>query len=72
MSANLRDVPERLEWAKRHPGRAQAIAANAKRFATEHLHLHSIACYWWQLLSAFAELQNFEPRSGGTLGFRPV
>ena len=70
VATNLADVPEKLRWAKEHPRRAEAIAAEGRRFAREHLHVHSIACYWWQLLSAFAELQDFESRTSG--GFRSV
>ena len=40
--------------------------------ASRHLHTHAVACYWWQLLSAFAALQNFEPRTQGELGFREL
>ena len=69
VQANLQDVPARLAWARANPRRAEAIAANGQRFAKKHLHKHAIACYWWQLLSAFAELQDFEPR---TEGFRPL
>ena len=72
VETSLRDVPEKLSWAKKHPRKARAIAEEGKRFAEKHLHLHSIACYWWQLLSAFAELQNFEPRHHGALGFREM
>ena len=71
VAANLHDVPSKLEWAKKHPRTAEAIAANGVRFAREHLHTKSIACYWWQLLRAFGELQDFEPRSSAALGFRP-
>jgi hypothetical protein len=65
VATNLADVPEKLEWAKINPRKAEAIAMAAKRFATQHLHTDSIACYWWHLLSTFAELQNFEPRTSG-------
>ena len=71
VAANLHDVPSKLAWAKKHPRTAEAIAANGVRFAREHLHTKSIACYWWQLLRAFGELQDFEPRSSAALGFRP-
>ena len=72
VAANLRDVPEKLAWAKANPQRAEAIAAAGTRFAREHLHVASISCYWWQLLTAFAELQDFQPRSSPQLGFRPL
>jgi len=65
----LTDVEEKLAWAAAHPAEAEAIARNAKEFAREHLHVPSIACYWWQLLAAMAELQPFQPR---TSGFKPL
>lgn len=68
VKANLQDVPERLAWARRNPRQAEAIAQNGKRFATRHLHKHAVACYWWQLLRAFAALQTFEPRTEGFKG----
>jgi len=72
LAANLHDAPAKLEWAKQNPQKAEGIAAAGTRFAREHLHVHSIACYWWQLLTAFAELQDFVPRSEGSLGFRAL
>ena len=68
----LSDVPQKLAWATDHPAKARAIAAEGQRFAQAHLHVHSVACYWWQLLSAFAELQDFQPRADRSLGFRPM
>ena len=65
IATNLHDVPTKLQWALDHPRKAEAIAAAGVSFAREHLHVHSIACYWWQLLTAFSELQDFEPRSSG-------
>ena len=50
----------------------EAIAAAGAKFAKQHLHTHGVACYWWQLLSALAELEGFRPRSERALGFRPV
>ena len=70
VATNLRDVPAKLQWAKEHPRKAEAIAKAGADFAREHLHTASIACYWWQLLTAFAELQDFAPRSARELGFR--
>ena len=68
VKANLQDVPEKLAWARRNPRQAEAIAQNGKRFATRHLHKHAVACYWWQLLRAFAALQTFQPRTEGFKG----
>ena len=69
VATNLHDVPSKLKWAKEHPRKAEAIAKAGADFAREHLHTSSIACYWWQLLTAFAELQDFAPRSARELGF---
>lgn len=68
----LSDVPQKLEWAKKNPRKAEAIANEGRRFASEHLHTKSVACYWWQLLTAFSELQNFEPRTHAELGFQKI
>ena len=72
VAANLADVPEKLQWARAHPEKAEAIAKAGQRFARAHLHTASISCFWWQLLTAFAELQNFAPRSHAELGFRSL
>ena len=69
ISFSLDDVRSRLEWAKANPSTAEEIAATGKRFAQEHLHTHAVACYWWQLLTELAALQNFEPRADG---FKPL
>lgn len=68
----LSDVEDRLAWADAHPADAERIAAAAQSFAREHLHTSSVACYWWQLLSALAELQTHQPRTSAQLGFRPL
>ena len=68
VKANLQDVLEKLAWARRNPRQAEAIAQEGKRFATRHLHKHAVACYWWQLLRAFAALQTFQPRTEGFKG----
>ena len=72
VAVNLEDVEQKLRWVKAHPRKARRIADEGRRFAKEHLHVGSISCYWWQLLSAFAELQNFVPRTDGSLGFRAM
>ena len=60
---NLVDLPQRVSWAKAHPQEAQAIARNAQQLSAG-LHLAEVACFWWQLLTSFAPLQDFEPRDG--------
>ena len=65
----LRDVPERVRWANAHPAEVAAIAARGLAFARQHLTTHAVACFWWQLLTEFAALQDFEPR---TAGFEPA
>ena len=61
----LIDVPERVRWANAHPQEVAAIAARGLAFARQHLTTHAVACFWWQLLSEFAALQDFEPRTAG-------
>jgi len=61
----LEDVVQRVEWANAHPAEVSAIAARGQAFARKHLHTHAVACYWWQLLTAFSGLQNFKPRTAG-------
>ena len=69
LETNLQDVRSKLEWARLNQAQAEKIALRGQAFAREHLHEYGIACYWWHLLTAFAELQNFEPRN---VGFRPL
>ena len=61
----MHDLVERVQWANAHPAEVARIAAQGKQFAEQHLHTHAIACFWWQLLSVFAALQYFEPRTEG-------
>ena len=72
LEPSLRDLDDRLAWAQAHQREAKAIADAAAAFARQHLHTRSVACYWWQLLSALAVLENFEPRTSGALGFHPL
>ena len=70
VKTSLQDAKQQLDWAKANPTKARQIAENAKAFAQQHLHKHAIACFWWQLLRAFAQLQNFEPRTDSRKGWR--
>ena len=71
VAANLDDLPRRVRWARANPEAAAAIARRAQEFATS-LHVFDVACFWWQLLTAMAPLQNFEPRTQSALGFAPA
>ena len=66
---SLHDLPARVAWARDHGAEAAAIAARAQ-LALARLHLHDIACFWWQLLSAMAPLQTHQAR-GVANGFLP-
>ena len=51
------------------PTEAEAIARRAQALAAR-LHAWDAACFWWQLLTALAPLEAFEPRRGA--GFRKL
>ena len=68
---NLADLPERVAWAEGQPAKAAQVAAAGRLFAAR-LHAHEIACFWWQLLTAVAPLQDFEARLAPGLGFARV
>ena len=53
----------------RHASLFVLSAEAGQAFARNHLHETAVACYWWHLLSAFGELQSFDPR---TAGFRSL
>ncbi|KAL3927726.1 MAG: hypothetical protein SGPRY_002690 [Prymnesium sp.] len=61
----LRDIVQRVNWANAHPQEVAAIGAAGAAFARQHLQKHAVACYWWQLLTEFAALQSFKPRTEG-------
>ena len=61
VAANLANLQQRIRWAASHEAEAEAIAARAQQLAQE-LGVLELSCYWWQLLEAFAPLQDFEPR----------
>eukprot|EP00962_Isochrysis_galbana_P009243 scaffold2584_cov113-Isochrysis_galbana.AAC.10 len=58
---NLADLPARVRWAAANPEQAAAIARRGRAWALS-LHQLEIACYWWQLLTAMAPLQDHAPR----------
>ena len=68
VAANLRDLRARIEWVAARPG-GGAIARRAQALAAR-LHAWDAACFWWQLLTALAPLEAFEPRRGA--GFRKL
>jgi hypothetical protein len=61
---NLSDLPARVRWAAANPEQAAAIARRGRAWALS-MHQLEIACYWWQLLTAMAPLQQHTPRGGG-------
>ena len=61
---NLANLADRISWAEAHPAGAVQMGA-AARLVAARLHTHEIACFWWQLLTALAPLENFEPRTDG-------
>ena len=71
VAANLDDLPRRVRWARANPEAAAAIARRAQELVAS-LHALDVACFWWQLLTAMAPLQNFEPRTQSALGFAPA
>jgi hypothetical protein len=67
----LEDLPEQALWAvKEAPSTAlQCLADNLRALAKKHVRKEAAACYWWRLLSAWADKQHEAPR---TEGFAPV
>jgi hypothetical protein len=67
----LEDLPEQASWAvKEAPSTAlQCLADNLRALAKKHVRKEAAACYWWRLLSAWADKQHEAPR---TEGFAPV
>ena len=59
---NLEDLAARVAWADANPKRVAEIAAAGQSVAAS-LNAYEISCFWWQLLTALAPLENFEPRS---------
>ena len=66
---HLDDLAARVAWADANPKQADEMG-RAARLVAARLHAHEIACFWWQLLTALAPLEDFEPRSNTRrLGF---
>jgi hypothetical protein len=67
----LEDLPEQAAWAVKEapPAALQCLADNLRALAIKHVRKEAAACYWWRLLSAWAEKQHQTPR---TEGFAPV
>ena len=59
---NLDDLAARVAWADAHPAAAVRLG-DAARMLVDRLHAHEIACFWWQLLTQLAPLEDFEPRT---------
>ncbi len=61
VAENLADLPARVHWAEKHAEEAAAIGRRGRALASS-LHPLELACYWWQLLTAIAPLQDYAPR----------
>lgn len=53
------DLPEKIQWAKKHDKEAQQIVENANQLARENLRLEDIYLYIYLLLTEYAKLQKF-------------
>ena len=65
---NLADLPERIRWAEAHPQKAARIAEAGRALASS-VNVYELACFWWQLTTALAPLESFQPRTAASLGF---
>ena len=64
VSDNLADLAARVAWLEANPESAAAISAAGQALASQ-LHLHELSCFWWQLLTALAPLEDFKTRAEG-------
>jgi hypothetical protein len=56
---DLRDVVEKITWAKEHDLQAKQIAENGREFAKTHLREEDILLYCYKTLLKYASLQKF-------------
>ncbi|XP_076015283.1 protein O-glucosyltransferase 2-like isoform X1 [Genypterus blacodes] len=60
--ADLRDLLEKIQWARDHDEEARKIALAGQQFARNHLMGDSILCYYYKLFEEYAKLQITEPQ----------
>ena len=72
--ANLSDLGEKIEWARRHDAAAERIANASRAFAERHLTDAAVVCYAAQMLARYASLQRFDVAAAveSDAGLRPT
>jgi len=63
----LEDLVEQSTWLVKEapPAVHTCLANNLKAFAKKHVRREAVACYWWRLLTAWAEKQKEKSRTEG-------
>lgn len=59
---DLRDVKEKVQWARENDGEAKKIADSGRQFALDHLMPEQILEYCYKTLVKYASLQTFQPK----------
>jgi hypothetical protein len=59
---DLRDIKEKISWAKTHDAEARQIAQNGREFALTHLMPEHILLYCYKTIFRYAALQKFHPK----------
>ncbi|MEM7174573.1 MAG: glycosyl transferase family 90 [Chlamydiota bacterium] len=61
LDADLKNLTERIQWAKEHDSEARKIAMQAREFAKNHLMPEHILLFCYKALLKYASLQTFKP-----------
>ena len=63
----LEDLVPQAQWLLHEapPSVPTCLARNLKAFAKKHIRKEAVACYWWRLLTAWAEKQKEKSRTEG-------
>ncbi|KAJ7114282.1 glycosyl transferase family 90-domain-containing protein [Mycena epipterygia] len=64
MLPDLSDLPEKIEWARRHDGEARIIQERGREMATRVMTDAQNDCYFFALLLEWAQLQEISRNSG--------
>lgn len=62
LSADVSDLPNKLQWARDNDRAAEQIGRRARLFARQHLRVEDVYCYHLMALSRFAALQKFNAK----------